>query len=283
MRKSAKLLKRIDRIFPKPVHPFNLRDEQDKSYAEWQFEKGINTVQFFLPVNTMEEMFLGKTVLDIGCGAAGKTLFYASHGVEHIYGLETLSHYQTEAEALAEKLGFFDRFTFLTGDAAALPFNDDSIDTIIMNDVFEHFDHPEAALLEAYRVLKPGGRIYMNFPPYHHPFGAHLSDAISMPWVHLFFSDETLIEVYKDAVSTLKDADERIAFRIATDDNGRAYFSYINKMTVRRAKQILRDVSLTPIYYHEAPLRNIFAPFAKLPLLRELMVKMVVCVFEKKA
>ena len=281
MRKRARFLKRVDRLFPKPVHPFNLRDEKGKSYAEWQFEKGIDTIKFFLPVNTADEMFRDKVVLDIGCGAAGKTLFYASHGVAHIYGLEFLAHYKDEAEKLAEKLGFSERFTFLSGDAARLPFDDNSIDTVILNDVFEHLDNPEQSLLEAYRVLKPGGRIYLNFPPYHHPFGAHLSDAISMPWVHLFFSDATLIEVYKDAVAPLPDGAGRIAFRISKDNAEQEYFSYINKMTIRRAKKILQRTGLRPIYYHEAPLRSIFAPLKKLPILKEVAVKMVVCVFEK--
>ena len=282
MRAAAKVCKKINRLFPPPVHPFNVRAETGVSYAEWQFAKGLDTIKFFLPVATPEEMFKDKVVLDMGCGAAGKTLFYASYGVKKIYGLELLGHYQAEANTLAAKLGFADCFEFMAEDVAKLPFDDNSIDTIIINDVFEHLDEPEASLREALRVLKQGGRIYLNFPPYHHPFGAHLSDAIFIPWVHLFFADATLIEVYKDAVSTLPDGVERVKFRISETKDGVPYFSYINKMTIKRAKRIFKTMGLRPIYYREVPLRKIVAPLAKLPLLKEVFVKMVVCVFEKE-
>ena len=60
-----------------------------------------------------------------------------------------------------------------------------------MNDAMEHVDEPEKVLDECYRILKKDGKVYLNFPPYNHPYGAHLSDAIGMPWVHVFFSRKT--------------------------------------------------------------------------------------------
>ena len=277
---SVTLCKFLNKLCSLPVHPFN-RQAGGKTYAEWQYEKGSDTIAFFKPFASVDEMFAGKTVLDIGCGAAGKTLFYASQGVEKIIGLEILEKYRTEAEGLAAKLGLSHLFEFVCGDAAQLPFADNSMDTVVMNDAFEHIPDPQAALQEALRVLKPKGRVYINFPPYYHPFGAHLSDAIGIPWAHMLFSDETLITVYRDAVSSLPDGQERLDFRIALDQNGKAYFSYINKLTIRRAAEIVSHLGLTPNYHHEAPLRSFFRIFAKMPILKEMFVKMVVYVFEK--
>ncbi|HHY12372.1 MAG TPA: hypothetical protein GX529_07055 [Firmicutes bacterium] len=79
------------------------------------------------------------------------------------------------------------------------------------------------------RILKPGGRLYVDFGPYYHLFGAHLQDAIGFPWGHLFFDDKTLIKVYKDLVSQYPDGQQRINFRISEDSDGQEYFSYINK------------------------------------------------------
>jgi len=282
MNRAAKICKWLNRRFRKPIHPLNLREETGKSIAEWQFEKGPDTIKFYMPVATPQEMFKDKVVLDIGCAAGGKTLFFASHGVKKIYGLEFLTHYQKEADELAQKLNLADRFEFLSANAEALPFKDNSIDTIIMNDVFEHLDEPEICLREALRVLCKGGRIYLNFPPYYHPFGAHLNDAIYMPWVHLFFSDSTLVDVYEDAVSSLPDGEERIALRISKNKNGVKYFSYINKMTVKRARRIFRKMGLSPIYYRESPLRPFLTVFTKIPILKEMFVKMVTCVLEKQ-
>jgi demethylmenaquinone methyltransferase/2-methoxy-6-polyprenyl-1,4-benzoquinol methylase len=45
------------------------------------------------------------------------------------------------------------------GDAAALPFTDDSFDAVLVCDAFHHFDHREAAAREMARVVRPGGAV----------------------------------------------------------------------------------------------------------------------------
>lgn len=278
------LLQKLNRLLPKPVHPFNLQNDGKKSYAEWQYERGGETIRFYLDFATPEQMFAGKRLLDIGCGAGGKSLYYAGLGAQ-VTGIDILPAYEAEARALCEKLGYAygTQFRFQTADAADLPFADGSFDTIILNDAVEHVAQPEAMLAEALRVLRPGGRLYANFPPYHHPFGAHLSDAIGIPWVHLFFSESTLITAYKQLVRDLPDGAERIAFRISRRPDGSEYFSYINHMTIRRFRRILQQMQIRPSYYREVPLRPYFAPLCHLPLIKEMFVKMVVFVVEKEA
>lgn len=275
------LIRLTNRIFPKVVHPFNLQNDSEKTYAMWQYEKGEDTIRLFLEHYTVEEMFQGKRVLDMGCGAAGKSLYYAAQGARHVTGVEIVAHYQAEAEALASELGLSDRFTFVCASALDLPFSEGSFDTIIMNDFMEHISDPQAVLTESLRLLAPGGRIYINFPPYYHPYGAHLSDVINMPWVHLFFSERMLVDAYRELVRGLPDEKERLELRISRDEQGREYFGYINHMTLRRFGKILRDLAVTPAYYREVPLRAFLRPLAEFPPTRELFVKMAVCVIEK--
>lgn len=281
---GTKLLKKINGLFPLPVHPFNLQNEGVTTYAKWQYEKGENTVKFYLDspfVSTPSDMFGGKSVLDIGCGACGKTLYYAKAGASHVTGMDVVASYEAEANALARELSLSDRFAFVSGDAANMPFEDNSFDVLIMNDAMEHVARPEAVLSEAWRVLKKGGRLYVNFPPYNHPFGAHLSDVIGIPWVHLFFSEKTLIDAYKELVSDKPDKESRIKFRISENADGTEYFSYINKMTLKRFKKIKKNAPFSCIYYYEAPLRGFLTPLARLPFFKEFFVKMAVCIFEK--
>jgi predicted SAM-dependent methyltransferase len=47
-----------------------------------------------------------------------------------------------------------------------LPFDDGSVDGVLLSHVLEHFDAPQglALLVEAYRVLKPGGIVLVSVP-----------------------------------------------------------------------------------------------------------------------
>lgn len=111
--------------------------------------------------------------------------------------------------------------------------------------------------------------------------GAHLTDAVYIPWVQMFFPDKVLIESYKELVHDLPDGEERIKFRISKNKKGEEYFSYINKMTLKRFKTILNALDITPEYYSEEPLRGFLAPAAKTALFKEMLVKMAVCVLKK--
>lgn len=281
MRASVKLCKFLNSFFPLPVHPFNLQNDKIMKYSQWQFEKGKETIKFYLARTTMDDMFRNKVVLDIGCGAAGKTLFYASQGAKKVYGVDVVERYRNEANELAEEKGLEDRFEFVLASADKTDFEDGFFDTIIMNDAMEHVDEPEKVLEECYRILKPSGKLYINFPPYYHPYGAHLSDAVGIPWVHAFFSDKTLIEVYKDLVKDLPDGKDRVEFRISADEHGEEYFSYLNKMTVDRYNKILRHTPFKQNYYSEVPLRGFLSPISGIPGFKEFFVKMVVTILEK--
>ncbi len=275
---SLALIKLGNKIFPPIVHPFNLQKDGVKTYAEWQYEKGADTVAFFAERYPAEVMFRGKRVLDMGCGAGGKSLYYASMGAREVVGVDIVEHYEAEANALAKKLGLQDRFRFYCGSADALPFPDGSFDTIIMNDFMEHISTPEEALREAVRLLSPDGRIYINFPPYGHPFGAHMTDLINMPWVQFFFSEDALCRAYRELSKSVPDGEERVAFRMSQDEKGKYHITYINKMTLRRFGKILQNLNVTPEYYAEIPLRNFLRPLARFPLTKEKFVRMGVCV-----
>ncbi len=50
------------------------------------------------------------------------------------------------------------------GDANNLPFENEKFDWIVANEVLEHLENPEAAILEWKRCLKPQGKILLSVP-----------------------------------------------------------------------------------------------------------------------
>lgn len=62
-------------------------------------------------------------------------------------------------------------------------------DLVILRDVIEHLDDTNLALSQIKKLIKPGGYLFVTFPPYHSPFGGHqhtIGKKIGMlPYIHL--------------------------------------------------------------------------------------------------
>lgn len=104
------------------------------------------------------------SVLDLGCGSGWLSVFLANSlsGLD-ISGIDLAP----QAIKLAEQWACEDGLSikFASGDIAALPYEDGSFDAIVANSIFEHLtlELAEQALLEAKRVLKPGGVFFGCF------------------------------------------------------------------------------------------------------------------------
>ncbi|MDF0595989.1 bifunctional demethylmenaquinone methyltransferase/2-methoxy-6-polyprenyl-1,4-benzoquinol methylase UbiE [Psychromarinibacter halotolerans] len=68
-------------------------------------------------------------------------------------GMLTAGRTRAEAEKMA------DRLDWVVGDAMALPFESNSFDVYTISFGIRNVTRPQDALAEAYRVLKPGGRL----------------------------------------------------------------------------------------------------------------------------
>lgn len=99
----------------------------------------------------------GDFIVDVGCGE-GITLekLLKAFPGKKIWGVDA------EAENIA--ICNTHNLPVMAGDVYQLPFEDGSVDCVLFSEVIEHLDTPEKALLEFYRVLRPGGRIIIIFP-----------------------------------------------------------------------------------------------------------------------
>jgi arsenite methyltransferase len=102
----------------------------------------------------------GQTVLDLGSGA-GFDCFLAARAVGpsgKVIGVDMTHEMLSKARENAQKNGFTN-VEFRLGEIEALPVADNSIDVIISNCVINLSPEKARVFTEAYRVLKPGGRL----------------------------------------------------------------------------------------------------------------------------
>jgi len=105
----------------------------------------------------------GETVLDIGFGT-GHCLKRVAESVGQTgkaYGVDISSGMLEVTRKRLDKAGLIDRVELYCGDAASLPYGDNTFDAVFMSFTLELFDTPEIPRLleEVKRVLKPRGRI----------------------------------------------------------------------------------------------------------------------------
>lgn len=102
----------------------------------------------------------GKRVLDLGGRDGTLTRYYCTSNTVTIGDID-----EQAMEYASEKLGVETVYTDLN---QRLPFNDCSIDVVVLAEVMEHLPYPRITLSEIHRILVNGGKFIGNIPLAYH-------------------------------------------------------------------------------------------------------------------
>jgi len=113
-----------------------------------------------------------KLVLDAGCGTGRGSLWLKRRGARVValdigYNLVKCAQKRCQCDTLAASV-------------LSLPFGDNIFDVVFSTEVIEHTPSPLSAVLEMYRVLKPGGRLILSTPNWLWNFPVRLASRVGL-------------------------------------------------------------------------------------------------------
>lgn len=97
------------------------------------------------------------TVADLGAGE-GLISQLLARRAEHVTCIDNSPRMVEVGTELAQKNGLAN-LEYLLGDIESVPMTDQSVDLAILSQALHHAQHPQQAINEAFRILKPGGRL----------------------------------------------------------------------------------------------------------------------------
>jgi len=126
--------------------PFNYEEKREFRYSLQDYMH--STFQF--------DNFVGKSVLDLGCGAGIDSAEFARNGASVVSADFTRTAVASTKELLREANL---PVRVAQADATSLPFKNETFDCVYTFGVLHHIPDVDKAVSEINRVLKPGGQI----------------------------------------------------------------------------------------------------------------------------
>lgn len=233
--------------------------------------------------------------LDLGCFTGGRSIaWYEQYSLEEISGIDIRPEYIEAARQFGILRGA--KCNFIVSCGESLSFADSSFDAVLSYDVLEHVRDIRKTLEECYRVLKPGGRMYLVFPSYYHPIEHHLSLATKVPCIHWVFSGQTLVKAYWSILNE-RGVEAEWYKRISPELEEWERCHTINGTTRSGFCKIVKEMGWTNIREYRWPvgtvgrnvskrkiprlIGNLLYPLMYLPGIREFVIHRITYILEK--
>lgn len=101
----------------------------------------------------------GTRVVDFCAGLGGPSRYFAHRYGAEVIGIELTPARVSGAEELTRRVGLQHKVRMIEGNVMRVPLPDASVDAVISQEALLHVPDKLRTLKEAYRILKPGGRL----------------------------------------------------------------------------------------------------------------------------
>ena len=139
----------------------------------------------------------GSRVVDFCAGLGGPARYLAHRYGAYVTGIELTPARAEGAEKLTRLVGLQNSVRVIEGNVLKVPIPDASVDVVISQEALLHVPDKERALAEAFRILKPGGRIAFTDWVAHRPLSGVDKELM---WQGMAVADLYSVQTYAELI-----------------------------------------------------------------------------------
>jgi SAM-dependent methyltransferase len=245
----------------------------ERYYFGYQYGLGAEHIVPYLRGKGVS--FAKKNICEIGCGEGGVLAALADQGVAYALGIDIRQEAIDRAEIIFRTLFPFpiegkerERVSWDFGihdvtNQQTPPGWRAKFDFVTLRDVMEHLDDTERSLRHVMDFLRPGGYLYIVFPPYYSPFGGH-QHLLHNRWGKLPFLQFLPDSVFQTLIKSGREIDIEEVTRLRTI-----------RLTIDKFRNAVKTVGLELVDEELYFLRPVFKLKFGLPTVKVNALRMV--------
>ena len=263
------------------------RFRSEYHYARFEYLRSAKVIQALERAGVT----LRGRVLDAGCGSGGTALSLAEEAGFAV-GLDLEARFHDSGTRLAREIGVLN-CAFAQADGQTLPFRDATFDLVFSHSVIEHVADAEDYLRECFRVLRPGGVLYLSTAPYLSLAGAHLPRLLLPVPIHILLGRRLAFRLFcvlaRRAPWTLQEPKEANTFIVLAEQGHAKRDDLLQRVTVRGVRawvarsgfRLLREDRHTTGFFRRALPGPLLRLLERTPVTQDVMTGHIQCVLQK--